>query len=68
MQDDKAVIRQVGQFLGHHLDAQKISEISEQCSIENMRKMFNEKTQAMSTFMDETKTQFVRKGKIQGFK
>ena len=64
MQNEHDVIGQVGQFLGHDLDVQKISEISKLCSIESMRKSFSEKTQAMSTIMDETKTQFVRKGKI----
>ncbi|XP_022100007.1 sulfotransferase family cytosolic 1B member 1-like [Acanthaster planci] len=62
--DEHAVIHQVGRYLGQNLDAQKIKEISDHCSIDSMRKKFSEKKQAITMFMDETKSPFVRKGKV----
>ncbi|XP_038049264.1 sulfotransferase family cytosolic 1B member 1-like [Patiria miniata] len=62
--EEQAVIKQVGAFLGKELDIQDISSISSKCSLESMRKRFSENTQAMSKIIDETKTQFVRKGKV----
>ncbi|XP_038048688.1 sulfotransferase family cytosolic 1B member 1-like [Patiria miniata] len=62
--DEQAIIKQVGTFLGKELDTQDISSISSKCSVASMRKRFSEKPQAVSSIIDETKSLFMRKGKV----
>ncbi|XP_038059534.1 sulfotransferase family cytosolic 1B member 1-like [Patiria miniata] len=66
--DENAVIGEIATFLGRDLDADEIANISRQCSVPSMRTTFKTASQAVSVIMDQSKGEFVRKGKVGSWK
>lgn len=66
LQDLKDSVSKIAQFLNKSLDSEAVEKIAEQCMFRNMKqnKMSNY-SMVPPEFMDQSKTEFLRKGKFQ---